>query len=157
MLIVLFYSPPSFLVIQNSVLIFYKKIKWHLLWPYLWSFLLTTVKMSHFKGQIRSTTGKPPIFPIFVCFNPPSVFLIWNFKLIFAKNLQKHLLRPYLWTWLVNMEKTAYFKVQTSDISGKLHIFPIFMCFNQPSFLVLRNSELILAKNLHRFLLRPYL
>jgi len=55
------------------------------------------------------------------------------------------------------MAKTIHFQCQTSPRAGKPSILPIFVCNWSPSFLVIKNSNLIFAKILPERPLRPYL
>ncbi|KAG5628344.1 hypothetical protein H5410_000061 [Solanum commersonii] len=81
------YSSPSFLVIQNSDLIFAKIIPGRPLKPYLWNQLARTAKMAHFKGQT----------------------IPGNYDLIFANILPGCPLRPCQWSELTLTAKTAHF------------------------------------------------
>lgn len=94
---------------------------WHgrLLRPCLWSLLVTTAKMTHFRGQTSPNVGKPPISLIFVCYSPPSVLMIWNSNLIFVKNFNGRLLRSYWWSQFVTTARMTPFRDQTSHKTGK--------------------------------------
>ncbi|KAG5603467.1 hypothetical protein H5410_024959 [Solanum commersonii] len=143
--------------------------------------LALMTKMAHFEGQTIPRAGKLPPLPIFICYSSPSLLVIRNFDLIFAKNLLIRPLRPYLWSQLALRAKTSHFQGQTNpgaDLTYRANwpswpkrpIFkvnrspkqetptlPIFICYSSPSFLVIRNSDHIFAKILPGCSLRPYL
>jgi len=83
-----------FLVIHNADLIFVDILHVRPLRPLLWSQLALTAKTTHFEGQTSPRAGKPLILPIFMCYNSPYFFVIWNYKIIFAKILRGRPLRP---------------------------------------------------------------
>ncbi|KAG5569109.1 hypothetical protein H5410_058875 [Solanum commersonii] len=91
------YSSPSFLVIQNSDLIFAKIIPGRPIRPYLCRKLTLTAKTAHFQGQTIPRAGKPPL----------------NFDPIFAKIIPGRPIRPYLCSKLTLTAKTAHFQGQT--------------------------------------------
>ncbi|KAG5593558.1 hypothetical protein H5410_044072 [Solanum commersonii] len=59
--------------------------------------------------------------------NSPSIFVIRNSDLIFAKNFHGRSLKPYIWRQLTLTAKTSYFQGQTSIRAGK-HPFCQFSC-----------------------------
>ena len=83
--------------------------------------------------------------------------VLWNSDHIFAKIIPARPLRPYLWSQLALTAKTSHFQGQTIPRVGKPPLLLIFICYSSPSFLVIRNSDLIFAKILPGLLFRPYL
>ena len=85
-------SLPSFLVIQNSKIIFTKNMHGHPLICYLWIQFFTTFKMTYYQGQMSPRAGNPPILSIFVCHSLPFVLVIQNSDIIFVKIFHGRLL-----------------------------------------------------------------
>jgi len=83
--------------------------------------------------------------------------VLWNSEHIFAKIIPARPLRPYLWSQLALTAKTSHFQGQTIPRVGKPPLLLIFICYSSPSFLVIRNSDLIFAKILPGRPFRPYL
>ena len=98
------YSPPFFLVILNSKIIFPKYLLERQLKPYLWSWLVST-KMTHFQGQTSPEQVNPPSCR----FSCAIVHRIFCYPEFFAKNLQECPLRPYLQIQMVTTAKKGSF------------------------------------------------
>lgn len=95
LLIFVCYSPSYIFVNRNTDYIF-EKLHIRSSRQYLWNRLVNTYKTTHFQGQTSPRAGKPPILPIFMCYSPTFLLVIWNYEFIFSKNLHRHPLRPYL-------------------------------------------------------------
>ena len=123
--IFVWYSPPYFLVIWNSEFIFAKNLHEDSLRLYIWSWLVITAKKAHSHGRMSSEQLKHHYFADFRVLYLPSFLFIQNSKLIFAKFLHKHRLRPYIWIRLLTTAKTDHIKGQTSARACKPPILPI--------------------------------
>jgi len=94
---------------QNSDLIFAKILPGRSLRPYLWSPFALMARMAHFQGQTSPRGGKPSILTIFVCYRSPSLLVIKNSDLTFAKNLPGRPLRHYIWSQLALIARMTHF------------------------------------------------
>ena len=101
------YSPPSFLVIWNSKIIFAKNLHERPLRPYLWSRDVTMAKTSILRSN-KPRANKPSILLIFMCYSHTIFFGDHDFEIIFAKNLHARRLSPYIWSGLVTTAKTSH-------------------------------------------------
>ena len=107
-------SLPSFLVIQNSKIIFTKNMHGHPLICYLWIQFFTTVKMTYYQGQMSPRAGNPPYFVDFrvsqstICFGDPKL------RHHFCQNISWTSVRPYLQKRSVTTVKRSHFQGQTS-------------------------------------------
>ncbi|KAG5608032.1 hypothetical protein H5410_019313 [Solanum commersonii] len=127
-------SSPSFLVMWNSDLIFAKKFLWTSI-KFLpmepvglhdrnvlilkvkrspkQSQLSLTAKTAHFQSQMSPGASKPPILPIFMCYDSLSFLVIWNSDLIFAKKI--------LWTSVKTLAMDPF-----TIFFGDLEFWPYF-------------------------------
>ncbi|KAG5598312.1 hypothetical protein H5410_029682 [Solanum commersonii] len=80
-----------------------------------------------------------------------------NSDVIFAKNLHGPLLRPYLWSQLFAIAKSAHLQGQTIPEAGKPPVLLIFVCYSPREFMVTQNSKIIFAKNMHGPPLRHFI
>ena len=89
-------------------------------------------------------------------YSPPSFLLIRNLEMIFARNIHRSLLRPYLCIRFVTIAITTHFQAQMSPDQVKppphfanFHVTTIFLGDLQ--------FQMIFAKNLHGSTLGPYI
>ncbi|KAG5582371.1 hypothetical protein H5410_052998 [Solanum commersonii] len=128
--------------------------------------------MTHFQGEMISGVGKPPILPIFGCYNSPFFFFIRNYDVHFCQNSS--------WTSVKTLTEdpvgpnsqkgpsTSSNEPQSRTFVKTLAMEPVgpdgenrpFSRSNEPqsispSFLEIQNFDVIFAEIFYGHLLRP--